>query len=177
MILLLDPARGGANIGAIGPGGERESDATLALALRLRELLQPVPGLEVRLTREKDETVPLSARRKMAADADLTLSVQYHGGEAPPATAGRLEVRADRADKRSWELAREIRGKGLLRRFPAAQLQHDVRHALLDQNKPVVRVLLGHLLDPHVAAGVRSGARTEEVASGLFRGLVAGLRL
>jgi N-acetylmuramoyl-L-alanine amidase len=59
--VTIDPGHGGPDTGCVSPGGLAEKDFTLALALRLAELLR-AEGCRVRLTRESDERVPLYAR-------------------------------------------------------------------------------------------------------------------
>ena len=59
--VTIDPGHGGADPGVVSAGGVAEKDVTLALGLRLAELLR-AEGCRVQLTREGDERVPLYAR-------------------------------------------------------------------------------------------------------------------
>jgi N-acetylmuramoyl-L-alanine amidase len=81
-VLVLDPGHGGADSGYVAAPGLREKDLTLALARALRDRLrQRLPGVEVRLTRENDVTLPPTARVEAAnrAHCDLFLSLHYDG--------------------------------------------------------------------------------------------------
>jgi N-acetylmuramoyl-L-alanine amidase len=64
-IVVIDAGHGGRDPGKIGPNRLREKDVALALAKRLRELLQS-RGYEVHLTRSSDTLVALSDRPHMA---------------------------------------------------------------------------------------------------------------
>jgi len=78
--VVLDPGHGGRDTGTIGPTGLREKDVTLDVARRLAKLIEQGMGSEVILTRDGDETVPLSARGEIANQerADLFLSIHVN---------------------------------------------------------------------------------------------------
>ncbi|HEX5724148.1 MAG TPA: N-acetylmuramoyl-L-alanine amidase, partial [Longimicrobiaceae bacterium] len=57
---------GGPDPGARGPGGTREKDVTLAIARELATLLRARPGLEVRMTRDRDTLIALRDRSRFA---------------------------------------------------------------------------------------------------------------
>jgi N-acetylmuramoyl-L-alanine amidase len=81
--IVLDPGHGGFDPGAIGPGGVREKDVALDVALRAARALRTA-GFDVRLTRDADRAVPLENRSAMAnaADADLFVSVHCNASES-----------------------------------------------------------------------------------------------
>ncbi|MBD3241211.1 MAG: hypothetical protein GF331_11545 [Chitinivibrionales bacterium] len=76
--VVIDPGHGGKDPGAIGPSGVQEKDLTLAVALRLRDILKDKTNLKVYLTREKDEFIPLRQRTKFANDKDADVFVSIH---------------------------------------------------------------------------------------------------
>lgn len=67
-LVIIDPGHGGDDPGALGPGGVREKEVALAIALALRRELSSVPDLEVRMTRERDELVPIWERGERATE-------------------------------------------------------------------------------------------------------------
>ncbi len=75
--IVLDPGHGGHDTGTIGPGGLREKDLVLDVALRLGRLIGERMGSEVIYTRTDDRYVPLEARTELAnqSKADLFLSI------------------------------------------------------------------------------------------------------
>lgn len=78
--IVLDPGHGGKEVGAIGAGGLMEKDATLAICMKLSELLQNKLGARVILTRYDDTLVSLDDRTALANQykADLFLSVHLN---------------------------------------------------------------------------------------------------
>ncbi len=78
--IVIDPGHGGKDIGATGPGGLLEKDATLAIANKLAAALATKLGARVILTREDDSIVSLDARTAVANQykADLFLSVHVN---------------------------------------------------------------------------------------------------
>jgi len=77
VIVALDPGHGGEDPGAIGPGGTREKDVVLQIALRLRERINKQPNMRAFLTRDADFFVPLHVRVQKArrVQADLFISI------------------------------------------------------------------------------------------------------
>ncbi len=90
--LMIDPGHGGRDPGAIGISGTKEKDVVLDIALRMADAFSAEKGLEVKLTREKDEFLSLAERVRLgrAARADLFLSV--HADSAPNAQANGLSA-------------------------------------------------------------------------------------
>ena len=76
-LVVIDAGHGGEDAGARGPGPVYEKNVTLAIARRLADALNNVPGLKVLLTRDGDFFIPLRERYKIAekVKADLFLSI------------------------------------------------------------------------------------------------------
>lgn len=79
--LFIDPGHGGTDTGAVG-NGLREKDLTLAIALRIRDLLEGYQNVDVRLSRENDSTLSLTQRTDMANNwgADYFISIHINAG-------------------------------------------------------------------------------------------------
>jgi N-acetylmuramoyl-L-alanine amidase len=77
VVIAVDAGHGGIDPGAIGPGGTREKDVTLAIARALAAQLDAEPGMRAVLTRDRDEFLELRSRinRAHAAGADLFISI------------------------------------------------------------------------------------------------------
>ena len=77
VIIAVDAGHGGQDPGAIGHGGTREKDVTLAIARALAERINGEPGLRAVLTRNKDEFLVLRDRihRARVAKADMFISI------------------------------------------------------------------------------------------------------
>ncbi|MEO8036193.1 MAG: N-acetylmuramoyl-L-alanine amidase, partial [Acidobacteriota bacterium] len=78
--IVIDPGHGGKDVGASGPGGLTEKDATLALCHKLADSIGKKVGARVILTREDDNLVSLDQRPAIANQyhADLFLSVHMN---------------------------------------------------------------------------------------------------
>ena len=84
--IVLDAGHGGHDPGARSNGIE-EAELVLDVTLRLRELLEKQPGIEVTLTRTTDEFIPLEERTAIANrnGADLFLSIHANASRNPKA--------------------------------------------------------------------------------------------
>lgn len=91
-VVVIDAGHGGRDPGTRGPGGTREKDVALAIALAIADELEGDSTLEVHLTRDDDTLVPLWERGAMATEwkGDRSgLFISIHGNAVP----GRPEVR------------------------------------------------------------------------------------
>ncbi|WP_127477560.1 N-acetylmuramoyl-L-alanine amidase [Sulfurivermis fontis] len=77
IVIAIDAGHGGEDPGAIGPRGTREKDVTLAVAKRLRDLVEREPGMRAVMIRDSDYFVKLQRRVEMAREhrADLFISI------------------------------------------------------------------------------------------------------
>lgn len=91
-LLMLDPGHGGHDPGAIGLSGTKEKDIALDIALRMAELFSGEKGVDVKLTRERDEFLPLSERVKIGRAARADLFISIHADSAPDRTARGLSA-------------------------------------------------------------------------------------
>jgi N-acetylmuramoyl-L-alanine amidase len=78
IIVALDPGHGGEDPGAVGPGGTREKDVVLQIALQLRDRLNALPNMRVMMTRDADFFVPLHERVRKARRVQADLFVSIH---------------------------------------------------------------------------------------------------
>ncbi|MGH9452538.1 MAG: N-acetylmuramoyl-L-alanine amidase, partial [Terriglobia bacterium] len=85
--IVIDPGHGGHDTGTIGPGGLREKDVVLDVALRLRRLLERRLGSDVIMTRDDDTFIPLEERTAIANEktADLFISIHANASRDPSA--------------------------------------------------------------------------------------------
>jgi N-acetylmuramoyl-L-alanine amidase len=85
-VIVLDAGHGGQDTGVVSPEGIAEKDFSLALALRLAELIRSEGG-HIVLTRAADQRVPLYDRCDLAnaAAADYVLSLHANGHANPQA--------------------------------------------------------------------------------------------
>ena len=89
--IAIDAGHGGKDPGAVGPGGTREKDITLAVAKRLGEKLRKALGVEVVYTRTTDVFVKLG-RTRIAREAKADLFISLHCNAGKRRGAGGIEV-------------------------------------------------------------------------------------
>jgi N-acetylmuramoyl-L-alanine amidase len=79
--IVIDPGHGGIETGAKGKFGLLEKDVTLAISLKLRDILEKNLASRVFLTRDKDTDVALESRAALANNhkADLFISIHANG--------------------------------------------------------------------------------------------------
>jgi len=87
IIVALDPGHGGEDPGAIGRRGTREKNVTLAIARKIRALIDREPGMRTMLTRDDDYFVPLNVRVEKARRVRADLFVSIHADAFTTPTA------------------------------------------------------------------------------------------
>lgn len=94
IIVAIDPGHGGEDPGAIGRRGTYEKNVTLAIARRLKNLIDAEPGMRAMLTRDDDYYVALNERVQKArrVQADLFISVHADAFSTPAARGSSVFV-------------------------------------------------------------------------------------
>jgi N-acetylmuramoyl-L-alanine amidase len=94
IIVAIDPGHGGEDPGAIGRRGTYEKNVTLAIARRLKSLIDAEPGMRAMLTRDDDYYVALNERVQKArrVQADLFISVHADAFSTPAARGSSVFV-------------------------------------------------------------------------------------
>ena len=90
--IAIDPGHGGDDTGTRGPDGTLEKDVTLAVARRLRNLIESQLGLRVVLTRPADTTVALDERAAIANNNRADLFISLHTNASVRESAAGAEV-------------------------------------------------------------------------------------
>ncbi len=76
--VALDPGHGGEDPGAVGSRGTYEKNVALAIAKKLKGMIDAEPGMRASLTRDDDYFVPLATRVKKAQAVKADLFVSIH---------------------------------------------------------------------------------------------------
>ena len=76
--IVLDAGHGGEDPGALGRGGTREKNVTLAIARRLKEAIDAEPNMRAVMTRDGDYFIPLAGRVEKARRVRADLFVSIH---------------------------------------------------------------------------------------------------
>ena len=83
VIIAIDAGHGGQDPGAIGPGGTREKNVTIAIARKLRALLNDDPMFKGVLTRDGDYFISVMGRSDVARKQNASFLVSIHADAAP----------------------------------------------------------------------------------------------
>lgn len=94
-LVVIDAGHGGSDPGAVGPGGTREKDVALAVALALAREFARDPWIEVRMTRDRDVLIPLWDRGLFAT--------QWKGNRPGVFLSIHANSLAERRDVRGFE--------------------------------------------------------------------------
>lgn len=78
VIVAIDAGHGGDDPGAMGRSGLREKDVTLAIARRLKAVIDKEPGMRAILTRDGDYFLAHRVRIKRARDRQADMFVSIH---------------------------------------------------------------------------------------------------
>jgi N-acetylmuramoyl-L-alanine amidase len=90
--IVIDPGHGGKDLGTVTSDGVPEKELTLDISRRLRDLLLQRPGIDVLLTRDRDEQVVLRDRARIANEARADLFVSIHLNWLEPASNRGVET-------------------------------------------------------------------------------------
>ncbi|TDI69108.1 MAG: N-acetylmuramoyl-L-alanine amidase [Bacteroidetes bacterium] len=90
--IVVDAGHGGRDPGALGSNGLMEKDITLDVARRLKLRLTEFHGLQVELTREKDQTLSLKQRADFSNESGADLFVSIHVNQFPTEPVYALET-------------------------------------------------------------------------------------
>jgi N-acetylmuramoyl-L-alanine amidase len=165
LVVVLDPGRGGANVGSSGATGLLEKDVTLQLATEAGRLIEELLGARVVLTRTDDTDLSLDARAAAANQAGGNLFISLHASGSL-ATARREfqtfyfdDLQEKSPGGRGPELAREVAGEAGPRRRgagvpPPAILWDQAQLDFLETSQ-----MLARLLDTNLRAQVAEEGR------------------
>jgi N-acetylmuramoyl-L-alanine amidase len=87
--IVLDPGHGGEDNGVTGPGGAFEKTVTLAVARRVKGVIESRLGMRVLLTHEDDKRIDADGRAAIANNNKADLFISLHANGSPrPTTRG-----------------------------------------------------------------------------------------
>jgi N-acetylmuramoyl-L-alanine amidase len=110
-VIALDPGHGGRDPGAIGKRGTREKDIVLAVAKKMKTLINRTPGYRAVLTRDSDRFITLRNRVKKARKIEADIFVSLHADSFRKSSVKGASVYALSLSGASSEAARWIAKK------------------------------------------------------------------
>jgi N-acetylmuramoyl-L-alanine amidase len=137
--VCIDAGHGGADVGALGPTGLKESDMSLDVCKRIQRLLQP--HVDVVMTRDKDEFLTLTERAEICNKHGCSVFLSYHFNSAQSLLANGWEIFTTKRDNNSDKLATRI-GEEHAVQFPSQYARNDWTDGDLDKeaNFAVIRL-------------------------------------
>lgn len=107
VVIAIDAGHGGQDPGAIGSGGTREKNVTIAIARKLRTLLNADPMFKGVMTRDGDYFISVMGRSDVARKQNAHFLVSIHADAAPnrQATGASVWVLSNRranSEMASW---------------------------------------------------------------------------
>ena len=136
LVIAIDAGHGGQDPGAIGQGGKREKDVTLAISRELARLVNATPGLKAYLVRDGDVFIPLYKRARLAREADADIFVSIHADAAENRSADGssvyvLSLKGASSQRARW-LADKENAADLLGGVRVAEAGNTLNAVLLD---------------------------------------------
>jgi N-acetylmuramoyl-L-alanine amidase len=90
--IVIDPGHGGDAPGAIGPTGLTEAEVVLDVSFMVKRRIEERLNKKVLLTRDRDTSVALHDRTKMANDQKADLFVSIHANASPKRSVRGVET-------------------------------------------------------------------------------------
>ncbi|MBS0358137.1 MAG: N-acetylmuramoyl-L-alanine amidase [Proteobacteria bacterium] len=106
IVVVIDPGHGGKDPGAMGASGTREKNVVLAIAQRLKELINEQPGMRAVLTRGSDYYIPLRTRLSITRKREADIFISIHADAYKERSSGGASVFALSEHGASSEAAR-----------------------------------------------------------------------
>lgn len=173
--IFLDPGHGGNDPGASG-NGLLEKDLTLAISLRIRNLLLDYENVQVRMSRDTDRTLSLSQRTEMANSwgADYLISIHINAGSGT-GYEDYIYTNSSQASVRYQNTMHEeiIQQTGWIDRGRKRGNLHMVR----ESNMPAILTENGFIDHASDAAKLKQSSFLDKIARGHVNGLVEIFKL
>lgn len=179
MRIVIDPGHGGSDPGAVGPNGLRESNVTLAVSLKLAEILRQA-GVEIKLTRTSDVRVELKPRCDLANSWKADYFVSIHCNAATNPQAHGTETYCLQLGGQGEILARAIQTELVAATGRANRGVKTANYYVLrNTNMPAVLVELAFISNADEERLLRSAEFQEKCAAAIARGIgkVIGVRI
>ncbi len=167
--VVLDAGHGGSDPGAISVTKKKEKDFNLAVVLKVQQLLQNDPNINLVLTRESDTYPTLPDRVKIAENvgANIFISVHANSGSATASGVETYYTRAASRDLANVMHKHLVQASGLADRKVRTQSLHVTRETTM----PAVLLECGYLSNKNDDALLATDEYRNKVAQGIVDGI------
>ena len=134
-VVMIDAGHGGVDPGTIGVGRVQEKHVNLAVAKKLKKILDSKPGYNVVLTRTKDEFLRLRERVRIgrASRADLFISIHADAHPDPSVSGASIYTLSEKgSDQEAERLAKSENAADLLGSAPLEEDNQEVASILIE---------------------------------------------
>lgn len=172
IVVVLDPAFGGEETGAIGTWGLEEKDVVLEIALGVERMISKHrPNIKTYLTRTEDKSIFQKEREAFIKVHNPTLVVRFRLNSSNNEELEGFSARYDRKNKESKKL-----GKIILRNIGERLITPDEGLKPADIYKniqvPTVEVLPGYITNPDIEANFRIPEVNEAIADAICKSIL-----
>lgn len=154
VVIVIDPGHGGKDPGAIGTKRHLEKDVVLAIAKKLKRIIDKQPGMKAILTRDRDHYIGLRERLNIARKYDADIFISLHADAYINRHSKGVSVFALSQTGATSEAARWLAEKENYSELGGVDLSE-----LDDQNGLVRTVLLDLSQTATIAASLQMGLR------------------
>ncbi|MGS5020396.1 N-acetylmuramoyl-L-alanine amidase [Paenibacillus sp. JJ1683] len=172
-IVVIDPGHGGKDPGAGSVTGRHEKEFTLAVALKVQQLAQNDPDIQIVLTRNGDTYPTLDERPQLANNQQASVFVSIHGNSMPTSNNGKANgSETYYARQESLSLA-TIMHKHLVAATEFKDNGIKVANHVVTRKSQMPAVLLecGYLSNPSNEAAMFTEETQQKIAEGIVDGL------
>ncbi|WP_274650536.1 N-acetylmuramoyl-L-alanine amidase family protein [Paenibacillus humicola] len=174
--IVIDPGHGGKDPGALAVNGRNEKEYNLALALKVKALLDKEPMLQGYLTRTDDTFVELDDRAKFANDLKADVFISLHGNSIDKSSVSGSETyycRPDSVNLANIMQKHLVMGTG----FPDRSVRQANFVVIKKTTMPAVLLESGYLTNPGDASVMFDDAKQEKIAEQIVAGIKEYLNL
>lgn len=173
LTVVIDPGHGGSDPGAIWNGTE-EKDLNLAVARKVRALLEEEEGIQVLMTREEDAFVALYDRAEFANEkgADLFLSIHANALENNHDYEGIMTF-YHKDDRRGKELAELVQSAVLKETDGKDRGSREEDYVVIRETKaPACLLEMGFMTTQPELDRLRDPDYQDRIAAGIVQGIL-----
>jgi N-acetylmuramoyl-L-alanine amidase len=158
--IVIDPGHGGEDIGVRSGNGSEEKALTLAVAQRVKALIESRLGIRVILTRDEDRSVGLDQRAATANNSKAGLFLSLHLNASPVATSAGAVVAHSRIDRGGGDRGIPEDDTVVLPVFGGTTRAVDlIRWDLAQARHADTSAAFAEILEEHLRTRVKMGAR------------------
>jgi N-acetylmuramoyl-L-alanine amidase len=175
--VVLDPAFGGTETGAVGPYKITEKEVVLDVALRVKDYIEKNnTGIKIYLTRAKDESVSQKEREKFIQAHNPALVVRLRMNSSKKQDLSGLSVRYKKGDKKSKRFAEIISTEIADTVIKDIVPNEGIKLSEIYKNikVPFVEISLGYISNPNIEANFRRPEVKKAFAESIGRAIWGG---